>query len=74
MDKYKLRLDLFDEDGNYIVELLSDKGFVKNTISVPKEQLGELMVELTKEDELMLDTVRKAYQLFDIKTITFEDK
>lgn len=72
---YKLRLDIKSENGNYMLQDVTDKGYVNNTIEVTSEELPQLMSELCElsgEKDLMLDALRDVYQMFEPKSIEFK--
>jgi len=56
------------EDGKYRVTSGS------NRLDITQNELGELMEELTVEEPLLLDSLRKCYQLFEVEKFTFKDK
>lgn len=68
------------EEG-YRIEVINDNGFVKERHDINQEELAENIKDLCKystdkiEDrDKLLDTLRDAYQLFDLKSIKFKMK
>jgi len=61
------------ENGDYRVEDISDKGFVNGKIDVKPEELPQLMEELSKEDNTLLDVLRFMYSNFEVRSMSFED-
>mgnify|MGYP000002889520 CR=1 FL=1 len=75
---YKILMNL--EEG-YRIEVINDNGFVKERHDISQEELAENIKDLCKystdkiEDrDKLLDTLRDAYQLFDLKSIKFKMK
>lgn len=76
--KYKLVMNL-EED--YRLEVVDDNGFVSSKHDLKQQELAENINDLckysteTEEDkDKLLGTLRDAYQLFELKNITFKLK
>ena len=78
MDTYKLLLNLKSEQGDYIVQLLDNNGFVDNSMEVKPDDLPIVMremVDLCGEDtDKLLDTLRVAYSTLNLKNIIIKTK
>ena len=75
---YKVHFKLFDEEGNYILDNISDRGFLVKRDSVKKEELPMLMRELCEiaepnDSDKLLDTLRLCYQQLDLKSLTIKE-
>ena len=76
---YKVRFDLKSEDGNYLLYSLDSNGFVDKTSEVTSEELPTLIKEFCEIAEpdgsdKLLDTLRIAYDIFELKSITLKEK
>ena len=76
---YKVRFDLKSEDGNYLLYSLDSNGFVDKTSEVTSEELPTLIKEFCdiaepNESDKLLDTLRIAYDMFELKSITLKEK
>ena len=76
---YKVRFDLKSEDGNYLLYSLDSNGFVDKTSEVTSEELPTLIKEFCdiaepNESDKLLDTLRIAYDVFELKSITLKEK
>lgn len=76
---YKVRFDLKSEDGNYLLYSLDSNGFVDKTSEVTSEELPMLIKEFCdiaepNRSDKLLDTLRTAYDIFEIKSITLKEK
>lgn len=76
---YKVHFKLFNEEGNYILDNISDRGFLVKRDSVKKEELPILMRELCEiaepnDGDKLLDTLRLCYQQLDLKSLTIREK
>ena len=76
---YKVRFDLKSEDGNYLLYSLDNNGFVDKTSEVTSEELPTLIKEFCdiaepNESDKLLDTLRIAYDMFELKSITLKEK
>ena len=76
---YKVRFDLKSEDGNYLLYSLDSNGFVDKTSEVTSEELPTLIKEFCEIAEpngsdKLLDTLRTAYDIFELKSITLKEK
>ena len=76
---YKVRFDLKSEDGNYLLYSLDSNGFVDKTSEVTSEELPTLIKEFCEiaepnESDKLLDTLRTAYDMFELKSITLKEK
>ena len=76
---YKVRFDLKSEDGNYLLYSLDSNGFVDKTSEVTSEELPTLIKEFCdiaepNESDKLLDTLRTAYDIFELKSITLKEK
>ena len=76
---YKVRFDLKSEDGNYLLYSLDSNGFVDKTSEVTSEELPTLIKEFCEiaepnESDKLLDTLRTAYDIFELKSITLKEK
>ena len=76
---YKVRFDLKSEDGNYLLYSLDSNGFVDKTSEVTSEELPTLIKEFCdiaepNESDKLLDTLRTAYDVFELKSITLKEK
>ena len=76
---YKVRFDLKSEDGNYLLYSLDSNGFVDNTSEVTSEELPTLIKEFCdiaepNRSDKLLDTLRIAYDIFELKSITLKEK
>ena len=76
---YKVHFKLFDEEGNYILDNISDRGFLVKRDSVKKEELPMLMKELCEiaepnDSDKLLDALRLCYQQLDLKSLTIREK
>ena len=76
---YKVRFDLKSEDGNYLLYSLDSNGFVDNTSEVTSEELPTLIKEFCdiaepNDSDKLLDTLRAAYDMFELKSITLKEK
>ena len=76
---YKVRFDLKSEDGNYLLYSLDSNGFVDKTSEVTSEELPTLIKEFCdiaepNRSDLLLDTLRTAYDIFELKSITLKEK
>lgn len=73
---YKLHLNLFSEEGDYLLDILDDNGFMSSRNNIKIEDMPMLMKELselTGEDKA-IDILKKYYELFDLKSITIREK
>ena len=76
---YKVHFKLFDEEGNYILDNISDRGFLVKRDNVKKEELPMLMRELCEiaepnDSDKLLDILRLCYQRLDLKSLTIREK
>ena len=76
---YKVRFDLKSEDGNYLLYSLDSNGFVDKTSEVTSEELPTLIKEFCdiaepNGSDKLLDTLRIAYDIFELKSITLKEK
>ena len=76
---YKVRFDLKSEDGNYLLYSLDKNGFVDKTSEVTSEELPTLIKEFCDiaepdRSDKLLDTLRAAYDIFELKSITLKEK
>ena len=76
---YKVRFDLKSEDGNYLLYSLDSNGFVDKTSEVTSEELPTLIKEFCdiaepNRSDKLLDTLRIAYDIFELKSITLKEK
>lgn len=76
---YKVRFDLKSEDGNYLLYSLDSNGFVDKTSEVTSEELPTLIKEFCdiaepNGSDKLLDTLRTAYDIFELKSITLKEK
>ena len=76
---YKVRFDLKSEDGNYLLYSLDSNGFVDKTSEVTSEELPTLIKEFCdiaepNRSDKLLDTLRLAYDVFELKSITLKEK
>ena len=76
---YKVRFDLKSEDGNYLLYSLDSNGFVDKTSEVTSEELPTLIKEFCdiaepNRSDKLLDTLRTAYDIFELKSITLKEK
>ena len=76
---YKVRFDLKSEDGNYLLYSLDSNGFVDKTSEVTSEELPTLIKEFCdiaepNRSDKLLDTLRTAYDMFELKSITLKEK
>ena len=76
---YKVRFDLKSEDGNYLLYSLDSNGFVDKTSEVTSEELPTLIKEFCdiaepERSDKLLDTLRTAYDIFELKSITLKEK
>ena len=76
---YKVRFDLKSEDGNYLLYSLDSNGFVDKTSEVTSEELPTLIKEFCdiaepNRSDRLLDTLRTAYDIFELKSITLKEK
>lgn len=73
---YKLHLNLFSEEGDYLLDILDNNGFMSSRNNIKIEDMPMLMKELselTGEDKA-IDILKKYYELFDLKSITIKEK
>lgn len=73
---YKLYLNLFSEEGDYLLDTLDNNGFMSSRNNIKIEDMPMLMKELselTGEDKA-IDILKKYYELFDLKSITIREK
>lgn len=73
---YKLHLNLFSEEGDYLLDILDNNGFMSSRNNIKIEDMPMLMKELselTGEDKA-IDILKKYYELFDLKSITIREK
>ena len=76
---YKVRFNLKSEDGNYLLYSLDSNGFVDKTSEVTSEELPTLIKEFCdiaepNRSDKLLDTLRTAYDIFELKSITLKEK
>ena len=73
----KVKIILNMEEG-YRVDMLDMNGFVSNSIEIGSDELPTLMRELCEKSgedvDKLLDTLRQAYELLKLKSITFKIK
>lgn len=69
---------MFNLEVGYRVQLLNENSFVKSSEDISSEELPEVMRELagmTGEDvDDMLVQLRRYYELFNLKSMTFDVK
>lgn len=73
---YKLYLNLFSEEGDYLLDTLDNNGFMSSRNNIKIEDMPMLMKELselTGEDKA-IDILKKYYELFDLKSIAIKEK
>lgn len=73
---YKLHLNLFSEEGDYLLDTLDNNGFMSSRNNIKIEDMPMLMKELselTGEDKA-IDILKKYYELFDLKSIAIKEK
>lgn len=72
--RVKVRFDIKDEEGNFLVELIDDNGYMANRIALKPQELPQLMSELSEEYKCDIDVLRFMYSHFEAESITFENK
>lgn len=75
---YKVHLKLKDEEGNYILDNISDRGVLIKRDSVKKEELPMLIKEFCDiaepdSSDKLLSMLRLCYQELDLKSISLKE-
>lgn len=73
---YKLHLNLFSEEGDYLLDILDNNGFMSSRNNIKIEDMPMLMKELSEltGENKAIDILKKYYELFDLKSITIKEK